>query len=237
VRTVLVLNGPNLNLLGTREPSIYGSATLADVERMCHEEAGKLGLKVAFRQSNHEGQEPGDLVGLAVHLGLGQDRAAGVVHRGEQMHRQPGVMAAAAQGLAVDRDRPTRPARRRRRPGGRWGWLLAGQPRADHLVQGVGVDAGQHAAHGRLGGWPPRAGQRMTAHPERGQHRLGRVSCPLGDRGQGRGAGRHRAKRVPSAAALSWVGELGEVLEQAAALVGCQRGGRGRPLGSGGDGG
>jgi 3-dehydroquinate dehydratase II len=56
VRTVLVLNGPNLNLLGTREPSIYGSAALADVERMCHEEAGKLGLKVDFRQSNHEGQ-------------------------------------------------------------------------------------------------------------------------------------------------------------------------------------
>jgi 3-dehydroquinate dehydratase-2 len=56
VRTVLVLNGPDLNLLGTREPSIYGSATLADVERMCHDEAGKLGLKVDFRQSNHEGQ-------------------------------------------------------------------------------------------------------------------------------------------------------------------------------------
>jgi 3-dehydroquinate dehydratase-2 len=56
VRTVLVLNGPNLNLLGTREPGIYGSATLADVERMCHEETGKLGLTLDFRQSNHEGQ-------------------------------------------------------------------------------------------------------------------------------------------------------------------------------------
>jgi 3-dehydroquinate dehydratase II len=56
VRTVLVLNGPNLNLLGTREPGIYGSATLADVERMCHEEVGKLGLEVDFRQSNYEGE-------------------------------------------------------------------------------------------------------------------------------------------------------------------------------------
>jgi 3-dehydroquinate dehydratase II len=54
--TVLVLNGPNLNLLGTREPGIYGAATLADVERMCREEADALGLKVDFRQSNSEGQ-------------------------------------------------------------------------------------------------------------------------------------------------------------------------------------
>ncbi len=53
--TVLVLNGPNLNLLGTREPSIYGSGTLADVERLCHDTAGPLGLTVDFRQSNSEG--------------------------------------------------------------------------------------------------------------------------------------------------------------------------------------
>ena len=54
--SVLILNGPNLNLLGTRKPEVYGSTTLADVEEMCGEEAGKLGLDVVFRQSNHEGQ-------------------------------------------------------------------------------------------------------------------------------------------------------------------------------------
>lgn len=54
--TVLVLHGPNLNLLGTREPHIYGSTTLADVEAMCAKKAKVLGHTISFRQSNHEGQ-------------------------------------------------------------------------------------------------------------------------------------------------------------------------------------
>jgi 3-dehydroquinate dehydratase-2 len=53
--TVFVLNGPNLNLLGRRDPEVYGTATLADVERMCAEEAERLGQELVFRQSNHEG--------------------------------------------------------------------------------------------------------------------------------------------------------------------------------------
>ena len=53
--TVFVLNGPNLNLLGRRDPEVYGTATLADVERLCVEECERLGLTLVFRQSNHEG--------------------------------------------------------------------------------------------------------------------------------------------------------------------------------------
>jgi 3-dehydroquinate dehydratase-2 len=54
-KTIYVLNGPNLNLLGTREPEKYGHTTLADVERLCRETAKRFGLAVEFRQSNHEG--------------------------------------------------------------------------------------------------------------------------------------------------------------------------------------
>ena len=54
--SVLILNGPNLNLLGTRKPEVYGTTTLADVEKLCADAAAKLGLDVDFKQSNHEGQ-------------------------------------------------------------------------------------------------------------------------------------------------------------------------------------
>ena len=55
MRKVLVLNGPNLNRLGTREPEVYGSDTLDDIAAMLHERGGTLGLELDVRQSNHEG--------------------------------------------------------------------------------------------------------------------------------------------------------------------------------------
>ena len=55
-KTALILNVPNLNLLGTREPSVYGAQTLADVEALCAKACATHGLTLDFRQSNHEGE-------------------------------------------------------------------------------------------------------------------------------------------------------------------------------------
>ncbi len=55
-QTIYILNGPNLNLLGTREPDIYGSTTLASIEKACHEFGGTKSVEIDFRQSNEEGE-------------------------------------------------------------------------------------------------------------------------------------------------------------------------------------
>lgn len=81
MKTVFVLNGPNLNLLGTRETAIYGSATLADVQALCAKACQAQGWALDFRQSNHEGalvdavheagraQAAGTLAGLVLNAG------------------------------------------------------------------------------------------------------------------------------------------------------------------------
>jgi 3-dehydroquinate dehydratase II len=71
--TLYVINGPNLNLLGAREPEKYGTSTLADVEALCRDAAGRHGYAVEFRQSNREG-ELVDWIQQA-----GRERAAGIV--------------------------------------------------------------------------------------------------------------------------------------------------------------
>ena len=69
---VAVYNGPNLNLLGTRQPEIYGRTTLAEVEALCHARAAAHGLAIEFRQSNHEGE-------LIDWVQSCRNRAAGIV--------------------------------------------------------------------------------------------------------------------------------------------------------------
>ena len=71
-KPIYVLNGPNLNLLGAREPAVYGHETLADVRRRCEARASALGLSIDFRQSNHEGE-------LVAWIQEAREKAAGVV--------------------------------------------------------------------------------------------------------------------------------------------------------------
>jgi 3-dehydroquinate dehydratase II len=86
-KTIYVLNGPNLNLLGTREPAVYGYSTLKDVEKLCLKAAEAHGFAIDFRQSNHEGvivdwiQEAGAKKALGVVLNPG-----GLTHTSVSVH-------------------------------------------------------------------------------------------------------------------------------------------------------
>jgi 3-dehydroquinate dehydratase-2 len=130
-KSILLLNGPNLNLLGSREPEIYGATTLADVERLASQQAAAAGVALACFQSNHEGAlidrihaavaagvdaiviNPGGLTHTSVAL---RDALAGVaipfvevhvsnIHRREPFRHQSFLSAIAAGvicGLGVD---------------------------------------------------------------------------------------------------------------------------------------
>jgi len=85
-RTILVLNGPNLNLLGVREPAVYGRETLGDIEEACGERCEAHGFELDFRQSNHEGEligwvqeARGEAVGIIVNAG-------GLTHTSVALH-------------------------------------------------------------------------------------------------------------------------------------------------------
>jgi 3-dehydroquinate dehydratase-2 len=85
---VLVVNGPNLNMLGTRQPELYGHETLADVESLCVARAQSLGLKVDFRQSNHEGE-------LVDWIQDAKGKAAGIIiNAGAYTHTSVAIMDA-----------------------------------------------------------------------------------------------------------------------------------------------
>jgi 3-dehydroquinate dehydratase II len=86
--TILVLNGPNLNLLGVREPETYGTETLAEIEEACLERAAELELKVDFRHSNHEGE-------LVTWIQDARSTAAGIViNAGAYSHTSIAIMDA-----------------------------------------------------------------------------------------------------------------------------------------------
>ncbi|MEO9632352.1 MAG: type II 3-dehydroquinate dehydratase [Sulfitobacter sp.] len=88
--SVLILNGPNLNLLGTRQPEVYGKTTLADVEALCAAETARLDLEMQFAQSNHEGA----LIDL-IHEARGQ-HAGIILNAGAFTHTSIALMDAIA---------------------------------------------------------------------------------------------------------------------------------------------
>lgn len=86
--SLLILNGPNLNLLGTRQPEVYGPTTLADIEAMCQSKAQALGIEMTFKQSNHEGE-------LVDMLQVARDVHAGIIlNAGAYTHTSVALMDA-----------------------------------------------------------------------------------------------------------------------------------------------
>jgi 3-dehydroquinate dehydratase-2 len=86
----LILNGPNLNLLGTRQPEVYGKTTLSDIERMCQDHAECIGVSLNFAQSNHEGV-------LIDHIHAARGVHAGIIlNAGAYTHTSVALMDAIA---------------------------------------------------------------------------------------------------------------------------------------------
>ncbi|MEG6509316.1 type II 3-dehydroquinate dehydratase [Methyloligella sp. 2.7D] len=87
-KPIFILNGPNLNLLGTREPEIYGHETLADIAKRCEGRAADFGLTIDFRQSNHEGE-------LISWIQEAREKASGlIVNAGALSHTSVGLLDA-----------------------------------------------------------------------------------------------------------------------------------------------
>jgi 3-dehydroquinate dehydratase II len=93
-KSILIINGPNLNLLGSREPHIYGSTTLPTLEQACADHAAKLGLEAECYQSNHEGE----LI-ETIHAAAGKHDAI-IINAGAYSHTSVGIRDALA-GVAL----------------------------------------------------------------------------------------------------------------------------------------
>ncbi|WP_166415573.1 type II 3-dehydroquinate dehydratase [Cochlodiniinecator piscidefendens] len=86
--SLLILNGPNLNLLGKRQPEVYGSTTLSQIEKMCHDKALELNVELTFEQSNHEGV-------LIDHIHAARDTIDGIIlNAGAYTHTSVAIMDA-----------------------------------------------------------------------------------------------------------------------------------------------
>ncbi|GAA4479095.1 type II 3-dehydroquinate dehydratase [Enteractinococcus fodinae] len=99
MQSVYVLNGPNLNLLGTRDPGTYGTQTLADIETLCAQVVDNLGFQLDFRQSNHEG-ELLDWIHEAGRAVISGDSIGVVLNAGAYTHTSV-ALADAISGISV----------------------------------------------------------------------------------------------------------------------------------------